>query len=67
MSSPRRKPWVREALPLPRAPLPLGRERGAAGGVRAVQPRAYALGYFLAPLTGLLTRGRIVSTYIANY
>jgi len=25
-----------------------------------------AVGYFMAPLTGLLTRGRIVSTYIAN-
>ncbi len=27
----------------------------------------HALGYFMAPLTGLLKRGRIVSTYIANY
>jgi len=35
--------------------------------VRAVKPRAHALGYFMAPLTGLLTRGRIVSTYIANH
>ncbi|SPE33059.1 hypothetical protein SBA2_740010 [Acidobacteriia bacterium SbA2] len=35
--------------------------------MRAVQPRAHALGYFMPPLTGLLTRGRIVSTYIANY
>ena len=53
--------------PSPPAPLPLVRERGAEGGVRAVPPRAYALGYFLAPLTGLLTRGRMVSTYVANY
>jgi len=53
--------------PSPPPPLPLGRERGAAGGVRAVQPRAHALGYLMPPLTGLLPRGRIVSTYIANY
>ena len=52
--------------PSPPAPLPLGRERGAEGRVRAVPPRAYALGYFLTPLTGLLTRGRFVSTYVAN-
>jgi len=53
--------------PSPPAPLPRGRERGAEGGVRAVPPRAYALGYFLTPLTGLLSRGGIVSTYVANY
>jgi len=64
---PRRKPWVRGGLPSPPSPLPLGRERGAAGGVRAVRLTAYALGYFMAPRTGLLTRGRIVATYIANY
>jgi len=39
--------------PLPPSPLPLGRERGAEGGVRAVHPRACALGYNLPPLTGL--------------
>jgi len=38
------------------APLPPERERGAEGGVRAVQPRACALGYYLSPLTGLLQR-----------
>jgi len=27
----------------------------------------YALGYFMAPLTGLLTRGRILSSDLANY
>ncbi|SPE22423.1 hypothetical protein SBA2_100020 [Acidobacteriia bacterium SbA2] len=31
--------------------------------MRAVQPRAYALGYFMAPLTGLLTCGGIFPTY----
>jgi hypothetical protein len=40
------------ALRHPR-PLPLGRERGAEGGVRALDPRAGALGYNLPPLTGL--------------
>jgi len=30
------------------------RERGAEDGVRAVPPRAYALGYYLPPLTGLV-------------
>ncbi|SPE33529.1 hypothetical protein SBA2_80044 [Acidobacteriia bacterium SbA2] len=35
--------------------------------MRAAKPRAHALGYFMPPLTGLLTRGRIVSTYIANH
>ena len=49
------------------SPLPLRRERGAAGGVIAVKPRAHALGYFMPPLTGLLTRSRIGSTYVANY
>jgi len=39
-------------------PHPLSRPRGrgvsaAADGVRAVQPRARALGYYLPPLTGL--------------
>jgi hypothetical protein len=29
--------------------------------------RSHALGYFMPPLTGLLTRGRISSTYMANY
>jgi hypothetical protein len=28
---------------------------------------SYALGYYRAPLTGLLTRGRIVSTLIASW
>ena len=39
--------------PSPPSPLPLGRERGAEGRVRGIQPRAYALGYYLPPLTGL--------------
>ena len=39
--------------PSPPSPLPLGRERGAEGRVRALDPRAYALGYNLPPLTGL--------------
>jgi len=39
--------------PSPPPPLPLGRERGAEGGVRAFDPRADALGYSLPPLTGL--------------
>ena len=34
-------------------PSPAQRERGADGGVRAVQPRACALGYSMPPLTGL--------------
>ncbi|SPE30901.1 hypothetical protein SBA2_580006 [Acidobacteriia bacterium SbA2] len=34
-------------------PSPARRERGAEGGVRAIEPRAYALGYSLPPLTGL--------------
>jgi hypothetical protein len=34
-------------------PSPVLRERGAEGGVRAIQPRAYALGYSMPPLTGL--------------
>ena len=50
--SPRRKPWVSET-PSPPPPLPPVRERGAEGGVRAVQPRAHTLGYYLPPLTGL--------------
>ena len=37
----------------PPSPLPLKRERGAEGGVKAVGPRADALGYNLSPLTGL--------------
>ena len=43
--------------PSPPSPLPLKRERGAEGGVRAFQPRAYALGYSMAPLTGLRKTG----------
>jgi len=39
--------------PSPASPLPPPRERGAEGGVRALTPRAGALGYDLAPLTGL--------------
>ena len=39
--------------PSPPSPLPPARERGAEGGVRAVQPRAHALGYYIPPLTGL--------------
>jgi hypothetical protein len=39
--------------PSPPSPLPPARERGAEGGVRALSPRACALGYDLAPLTGL--------------
>jgi hypothetical protein len=39
--------------PSPPSPLPPARERGAEGGVRALSPRAGALGYDLAPLTGL--------------
>ena len=42
--------------PSPPSPLPLGRERGVPqtrDGVRALHPRAYALGYNLPPLTGL--------------
>jgi len=35
--------------------------------VRSVQPRAYALGYFMTPLTGLLARGRSMSTDNANH
>ncbi len=42
--------------PSPPSPLPLARERGAEGGVRAVQPRAYALGHMMSPLTGLGSR-----------
>jgi len=41
------------SVPSPPTPLPLGRERGAEGGVRAFDPRADALGYNLPPLTGL--------------
>ena len=44
-------------LPSPPARLPPGRERGAKGGARAVQPRAYALGYSMPPLTGLRKTG----------
>ncbi|SPE22105.1 hypothetical protein SBA2_10045 [Acidobacteriia bacterium SbA2] len=43
--------------PSPPSPLPPERERGAEGGVRAIQPRAYALGYYLSPLTGLREHG----------
>ena len=43
--------------PSPPSPLPLGRERGAEGGVRALHPRACALGYNLPPLTGLRESG----------
>jgi len=39
--------------PSPPSPLPPARERGAEGGVRAIQPRACALGYYLPPLPGL--------------
>ena len=39
--------------PSPPPSLPLGRERGAEGGVRALHPRACALGYNLPPLMGL--------------
>ena len=39
--------------PSPPSPLPLGRERGAEGRVRALRPRACALGYDLPPVTGL--------------
>ena len=42
--------------PSPPSPLPLGRERGVPqtrDGVRALHPRACALGYNLPPLTGL--------------
>jgi hypothetical protein len=41
------------APPSPPSPLPPARERGAEGGVRALSPRACALGYDLAPLPGL--------------
>ena len=34
-------------------PSPVPRERGAEGGVRAIEPRAYALGYSMPTLTGL--------------
>ena len=34
-------------------PSPARRERGAEGGVRAIQPRARALGYYLSPRPGL--------------
>jgi len=34
-------------------PSPARRERGAEGGVRAIQPRAHALGYSISPLAGL--------------
>ncbi|MGA2072187.1 MAG: hypothetical protein ABSH52_01675 [Terriglobia bacterium] len=34
-------------------PSPARRERGAEGGARVIQPRAYALGYSIPPLTGL--------------
>ncbi len=51
------KPWVREPS---LTPCPLcrrgDRERGVrqpTDGVRAIHPRAYALGYNLPPLTGL--------------
>jgi len=39
--------------PSPPSPLPPARERGAEGGVRALFPTAYAMGYDLTPLTGL--------------
>ena len=39
--------------PPPRAPLPLGRERDAQGGVKAVPPRARTLGYYFSSPTGL--------------
>ena len=35
--------------PSPPSPLPPVRERGAGGGVRAITPTAYAMGYVLAP------------------
>ena len=35
-------------------PSPAQRDRGAEGGVRVREPRAYALGYSMPPLTGLL-------------
>jgi len=34
-------------------PSPARRERGAEGAVRAIRPRAHALGYSMAPLAGL--------------
>src|SRR5271157_1017141 len=40
------------------SPLPPQRERGAEGGVRAIPPRAYALGYSMPPLTGLQSHHR---------
>src|SRR5450759_3352431 len=42
--------------PSPPSPLPPVRERGAEGGVRALFPTAYAMGYELTPLTGLRNR-----------
>jgi len=45
--------WGSAGPPSPPPPLAPERERGAEGGVRASSPRAYALGYFLPPLTGL--------------
>ena len=38
-------------------PSPARRERGAEGRVRAVKPRACALGYSMPPLTGLRKTG----------
>jgi len=42
------KPWVAPV------PSPAPRERGAEGGLRAIEPRACALGYSMPPLSGLL-------------
>jgi hypothetical protein len=38
---------------MPPSPLPPARERGAEGGGRVLFPKAYAMGYDFAPLTGL--------------
>jgi len=43
----------RESSTLTPVPSPAPRERGAEGGVRAIKPRAYALGYSMPPHTGL--------------
>jgi len=40
-------------LTLTPVPSPARRERGAEGGVRAMEPRVCALGYSMPPLTGL--------------
>jgi hypothetical protein len=46
------------------APSPAKRGRGAEGGVRAIQPRAFALGYSMPPLAGLRKNGRVRKTFL---